>query len=132
MGFKTEISKFLIPFLFKQGFSNFPVCGINLIMWSSVSEVGPPRLLLFFHFLPPCPQCRLRSMVTLVLWFLLLGGHDRNSLLGGDVLHVCEEKAFRVPIYLIGTFAWEIPRGGQRCLAGYNPWGHKESEPLSH
>ena len=32
------------------------------------------------------------------------------SLLGGDVLHVREEKAFWVPIYLIGTFAWEIPQ----------------------
>lgn len=52
MGFKTEISKFLIPFLFKQGFSNFPVCGINLIMYVVISlrswSSSTPPFLSFF------------------------------------------------------------------------------------
>ena len=26
------------------------------------------------------------------------------------------------------TIAWKIPWTGQRSLAGYSPWGHKESD----
>ena len=97
---------------------------ISLRSWSSST---PP----FLSFFTPLSTVQIEKrgyfgFMVSSSW----GGTDRNSLLGGDVLHVCEEKAFRVPIYLIGTFAWEIP--WTEVLAGYNPWGHKESEPLSH
>ena len=101
LGFKTEISEFLIPILLKQCFSNFPVCGINLITWSSVSEVGPPRFSLFFRFLSPYPQCRLRSVLTLFYGFFFLGGMDRNSLL-------C--------LFLVEMFCMSVRRRLSMCL----------------
>lgn len=58
---------FLILSLLKQCFCNFPVSGgINLIIWSSVSEVGPLESLFsfIFFFFQPKVQIEKHAWVT--------------------------------------------------------------------